>query len=191
MKKNICIFCGASYGYKPEYQAYSQKLGEQIAKQNRRLIYGGGNKGLMGTIANAVLDNGGEVIGIIPERLVKSETAHHGITRLEVVADMHTRKARMAELADGFIAMPGGTGTLEEIFEIWTGAQIGNHEKPVALYNVAQFWEPMFTFLKYSVDEGFIRESFYNTLIVSDDPELLLHNMDNYVPKDLDRWIKR
>lgn len=191
MKKNICVFCGASHGNNPEYQLYAQQLGEQIAKQGRRLIYGGGNKGLMGTIANAVLANGGEVIGIIPERLVKAETAHHGITQLEVVADMHIRKARMAELADGFIAMPGGSGTLEEIFEIWTGAQIGYHEKPVALYNVMNFWQPMRQFLEHAVKEGFIRESFYQTLIVSDDPKLILTEMDHYVPKDLDRWIKK
>lgn len=191
MKKNICVFCGASHGNHPEYQLYAQQLGEQLAKQGRRLIYGGGNKGLMGTIANAVLTNGGEVIGVIPERLVKAETAHHGITQLEVVADMHIRKARMAELADGFIAMPGGSGTLEEIFEIWTGAQIGYHEKPVALYNVINFWQPMRQFLEHAVKEGFIRESFYQTLIVSDDPNLILTEMDNYIPKDLDRWIKK
>lgn len=165
-------------------------LGEQIAKQNRRLVYGGGNKGLMGVIANAVLEHGGEVIGIIPERLVKAETAHHGITQLEVVADMHQRKARMTELADGFIAMPGGTGTLEEVFEIWTGAQIGYHEKPVALFNT-QFWQPMLNFLLHAVDEGFIRDSFNNTLIVSDEPQTLLAEMDSYIPKDLERWIKR
>ncbi|WP_392559516.1 LOG family protein [Orbus mooreae] len=191
MKKNICIFCGASNGNNVAYQLYAQKLGELIAKQGRNLIYGGGNKGLMGIIANAVLEHGGEVIGIIPERLVKAETAHHGITKLEVVADMHIRKARMADLADAFIAMPGGSGTLEEIFEVWTGAQIGYHEKPVALYDVNHFWQPMQAFLQHAVQEGFIRESFYNTLIVSDDPEILLQHIDSYIPKDLDRWIKK
>jgi len=191
MKKNICVFCGASHGNNPLYQLYAEQLGVAIAKQGRTLVYGGGNKGLMGTIANAVLANGGEVIGVIPERLVKAETAHHGITSLEIVADMHIRKARMAELADAFIAMPGGTGTLEEVFEIWTGAQIGYHEKPVALYNAGNFWQPMQQFLKHAVTEGFIRESFYNTLIVSDDPSALLQQIDHYIPKDLDRWIKK
>lgn len=191
MKKNICVFCGASHGNNLEYKYYAQKLGQQIAEQGRRLIYGGGNKGLMGEIANAVLEHGGEVIGVIPERLVKAETAHHGITQLEVVADMHIRKARMTELADGFIAMPGGSGTLEEIFEIWTGAQIGYHEKPVALYNIIDFWDPMIKFLQHSVKEGFIRESFYHTLIISDNPVELLKIMDEYAPTDLQRWIKK
>lgn len=145
----------------------------------------------MGIIANAVLAHGGEVIGIIPERLVKAETAHHGITRLEVVDNMHQRKARLAELADGFIAMPGGTGTLEEIFEVWTGMQIGYHEKPVALFDIANFWQSMLSFLKHAVQEGFIRENFYNTLIVSDNAEFVLKQMDDFVPKDLQRWVKK
>ncbi|MCX8575191.1 MULTISPECIES: TIGR00730 family Rossman fold protein [unclassified Gilliamella] len=191
MKKNICVFCGASEGNRLEYRTAAEQLGKIIAKQNRRLIYGGGNKGLMGMIANAVLAHGGEVIGIIPERLVKAETAHHGITRLEVVDNMHQRKARLAELADGFIAMPGGTGTLEEFFEVWTGMQIGYHEKPVALFDIANFWQPMLSFLKHAVQEGFIRENFYNTLIVSDNAEFVLKQMDDFVPKDLQRWVKK
>lgn len=191
MKKNICVFCGASEGTSPEYRLAAEQLGKTIANQNRRLIYGGGNKGLMGIIANAVLANGGEVIGVIPERLVQAETAHHGITRLEVVENMHQRKARLSELADGFIAMPGGTGTLEEVFEVWTGMQIGYHEKPVALFNVSGFWQSLLNFLEHSVNEGFIRESFYQTLIVSDNNELILKHMDEFVPKDLQRWVKK
>lgn len=191
MKKNICVFCGASEGNRLEYRTAAEQLGKIIAKQNRRLIYGGGNKGLMGIIANAVLAHGGEVIGIIPERLVKAETAHHGITQLEVVDNMHQRKARLAELADGFIAMPGGTGTLEEVFEVWTGMQIGYHEKPVALFDIANFWQPMLSFLKHAVQEGFIRENSYNTLIVSDNAEFVLKQMDDFVPKDLQRWVKK
>lgn len=191
MKKNICVFCGASEGTSPEYRLAAEQLGKTIANQNRRLIYGGGNKGLMGIIANTVLANGGEVIGVIPERLVQAETAHHGITRLEVVENMHQRKARLSELADGFIAMPGGTGTLEEVFEVWTGMQIGYHEKPVALFNVSGFWQSLLNFLEHSVNEGFIRESFYQTLIVSDNNELILKHMDEFVPKDLQRWVKK
>ncbi|MCX8602368.1 MULTISPECIES: TIGR00730 family Rossman fold protein [unclassified Gilliamella] len=191
MKKNICVFCGASEGTSPEYRLAAEQLGKTIANQNRRLIYGGGNKGLMGIIANAVLANGGEVIGVIPERLVQAETAHHGITRLEVVENMHQRKARLSELADGFIAMPGGTGTLEEVFEVWTGMQIGYHEKPVALFNVSGFWQSLLNFLEHSVNEGFIRDSFYQTLIVSDNNELILKRMDEFVPKDLQRWVKK
>lgn len=191
MKKNICVFCGASEGCRPEYREQAEQLGKILAQQNRRLIYGGGNKGLMGIIANAVLAHGGEVIGIIPERLVKAETAHHSLTRLEVVDNMHQRKARLSELADGFVAMPGGTGTLEEVFEVWTGMQIGYHEKPVALFNVAEFWQPMLNFLQHAVNEGFVRDSFYRTLIVDNNPESMLQKMDNFIPKDLQRWVKK
>lgn len=190
MKKNICVFCGASEGNRPEYRTAAMQLGKVIANQNKRLIYGGGNKGLMGIIANSVLDHGGEVIGIIPEKLVKAETAHLGITRLEVVENMHQRKARLTELADGFIAMPGGTGTLEELFEVWTGMQIGYHEKPVALFN-SQFWQPLLNFLKHAVQESFIRESFYQTLIISDTADSMLEKMDNFIPKNLQRWVKK
>ncbi|MWN04986.1 TIGR00730 family Rossman fold protein [Gilliamella sp. Pas-s95] len=191
MKKNICVFCGAGEGNRPEYRTHAEQLGKMLAEQHRSLIYGGGNKGLMGIIANAVLAHGGEVIGIIPERLVKAETAHHGITRLEVVDNMHQRKARLSELADGFIAMPGGTGTLEEVFEVWTGMQIGYHEKPVALFNPAEFWQPMLNFLQHAVNEGFVRDSFYKTLIVSEDPQLILQQIDHFIPKDLQRWVKK
>ncbi|MWN31466.1 MULTISPECIES: TIGR00730 family Rossman fold protein [unclassified Gilliamella] len=191
MKKNICVFCGASEGSRPKYREQAEQLGKILAQQNRRLIYGGGNKGLMGIIANATLAHGGEVIGIIPERLVKAETAHHGITRLEVVDNMHQRKARLSELADGFVAMPGGTGTLEEVFEVWTGMQIGYHEKPVALFDAAEFWQPMLNFLQHAVNEGFVRDSFYKTLIVDNDPESMLQKMDNFIPKDLQRWVKK
>jgi TIGR00730 family protein len=191
MKKNICVFCGASEGTLIEYRTQAEHLGITLAKQNKRLIYGGGNKGLMGVIANAVLAQGGEVIGVIPERLVQAETAHHGITRLEVVENMHQRKARLTELADGFIAMSGGTGTLEELFEVWTGMQIGYHEKPVALFNPAQFWQHLLVFLQHAVDQGFIRESFYKTLIVSDQADVILQEIDNFIPKDLQRWIKK
>ncbi|MCO6552522.1 MAG: TIGR00730 family Rossman fold protein [Gilliamella sp.] len=191
MKKNICIFCGANEGSQLEYRTQAEQLGKTLAEQNRRLIYGGGNKGLMGIIANTVLAHGGEVIGIIPERLVKAETAHHGITRLEVVDNMHQRKARLSELADGFIAMPGGTGTLEEFFEVWTAMQIGYHEKPVALFNVLEFWQPMLNFLQHAVNEGFVRDSFYKTLIVSEDHQTILQQMDHFIPKDLQRWVKK
>ena len=190
MKKNICVFCGASEGIRLEYHSTAEQLGKLIAKQSRRLIYGGGNKGLMGVIANAVLAHGGEVIGIIPERLVKAETAHHGLTQLEIVENMHQRKARLTELADGFIAMPGGTGTLEELFEVWTGMQIGYHEKPVALLN-SQFWQSMLNFLEHAVQEGFIRDSFYRTLIVADVADEMLESMDNFIPKELQRWVKK
>lgn len=190
MLKNICVFCGASEGNHPDYQNIAIKLGETIAKQGRRLIYGGGNRGLMGIIANAVLKNGGEVFGVIPEQLVHAETAHHGITRLEIVDNMHTRKARMAELADAFIAPPGGTGTLEEIYEVWTAIQIGYHKKPVSFLNIHGFYDHMLLFLNHAAHEGFIRKPFLETLLVETDPIALLNTLDQHKMENVERWIK-
>lgn len=191
MKKHICVFCGASSGNDPKYSEQAVALGHAIAESGRVLVYGGGSKGLMGILADAVLEKGGEVIGVIPQRLVEAETAHHGITQLEIVPDMHTRKAKMAELAETFIALPGGTGTLEELFEMWTGMQIGYHEKPVALLDVNQFWLPLQTFLESAVKAGFIRAEFYQTLIVGNDPIEVFDQIDHFVPKNLQRWIKK
>lgn len=190
MRKNICVYCGASTGNNLAYTEAAQQLGQIIAQQGRRLIYGGGNKGLMGILANAVLDAGGEVTGVIPERLVEAETAHHGLTELEIVPDMHVRKARMSELADGFIALPGGIGTFEELFEVWTWSQIGYHANPVGLLNINQFYTPMNTFLQHVVDEGFVRQSYLNTLLISDSATDLLSQFDQYQPHNLDRWAK-
>lgn len=190
MRKNICVYCGASTGNNPAYTEAAQLLGQTIAQQGRRLIYGGGNKGLMGILANAVLEAGGEVTGVIPERLVEAETAHHGLTELEIVPDMHIRKARMSELADGFIALPGGIGTFEELFEVWTWSQIGYHTNPVGLLNINDFYTPMSSFLQHVVDEGFVRQSYLNTLLVSNSATDLLSQFDQYQPHNLDRWAK-
>src|SRR5699024_9155810 len=154
MRKNICVYCGASEGILPIYAEQARYLGQLIAQQGRRLIYGGGNRGLMGIIANAVLEHGGEVYGIIPHKLVIAETAHTGITTLDIVNDMPTRKARMMELADAFIAMPGGTGTLEELFEAWTATQIGYHAKPLSLFNIEHFYDPLLQYLAHSAQHG-------------------------------------
>ncbi|WP_159564499.1 TIGR00730 family Rossman fold protein [Budvicia diplopodorum] len=190
MRKNICVYCGASTGNNLAYTEAAQQLGQTIAQQGRRLIYGGGNKGLMGILANAVLEAGGEVIGVIPERLVEAETAHRGLTQLEVVPDMHIRKARMSELADGFIALPGGIGTFEELFEVWTWSQIGYHTNPVGLLNINQFYTPMNAFLQHVVDEGFVRQSYFNTLLVGNSAADLLTQFDQYQPHNLNRWAK-
>ncbi|WP_127956759.1 TIGR00730 family Rossman fold protein [Serratia microhaemolytica] len=190
MRNNICVFCGASEGQNPAYVASACEMGQLIASQGRRLIYGGGKKGLMGVVADAVLAAGGEVIGIIPERLVEAETAHHGLSQLEIVPDMHTRKARMAELADAFIALPGGIGTLEELFEIWTWGQIGYHSKPVALLDVAGFYQPLSQFLTHVADQGFMRHDYLATLHVSASAEQLLQQFDHYQPTPYDRWAK-
>ncbi|MGL4858444.1 MAG: TIGR00730 family Rossman fold protein [Enterobacteriaceae bacterium] len=186
--KNICVFCGASSGNHPGYSELAQQLGKLLAKQGRRLIYGGGNRGLMGMLANSVLEQGGEVLGVIPHKLVEAETAHRGITQLEVVADMHTRKARMAELADGFIALPGGIGTLEELFEVWTWGQIGYHSKPVGLLEANHFYQPLYHYLQQVAKEGFLRSDYVETLHYSSQPEELLAQFDLYQPKLHDRW---
>ncbi|KFK94464.1 MULTISPECIES: TIGR00730 family Rossman fold protein [unclassified Serratia (in: enterobacteria)] len=190
MRNNICVFCGASEGINPAYAENARNLGRVIAAKGRRLVYGGGKKGLMGIVADAVLQAGGEVIGVIPERLVEAETAHRGLTKLEVVPDMHTRKARMAELADGFIALPGGIGTLEELFEIWTWGQIGYHNKPVGLLNVNDFYRPLSGFLQQVADQGFMRQDYLDTLHISDSAQTLLQQLDDYQAKNYDRWAK-
>lgn len=190
MRKNICVFCGASEGVSPSYATHARLLGHTIAQQGRHLIYGGGKKGLMGIVADAVLEAGGEVTGVIPQRLVEAETAHRGLTQLEIVPDMHTRKARMAELADAFIALPGGIGTLEELFEVWTWGQIGYHTKPVALLDVNGFYRPLHAFLQQVADQGFVRHSYLETLFMSGNSEQLLAEMDVYQAKNADRWAK-
>lgn len=191
MRKNICVYCGASVGNNPAYADVAKKLGAEIAAQGRSLVYGGGAKGLMGIVADAVLNAGGNVIGVIPDRLVQAETAHKGITDLRIVPDMHIRKSTMIELADAFIALPGGIGTLEELFEVWTWSQIGYHAKPVGVLNVNNFYEPMRAFLQHVVDEGFVRQSYLDTLIISQEPADILSQFDNYQPHNLDRWAKQ
>lgn len=190
MRNNICVFCGASEGNDPAYAENARKLGHTIATQGRRLVYGGGKKGLMGIVADAVLEAGGEVVGIIPQRLVEAETAHRGLTELEVVPDMHTRKARMAELADGFVALPGGIGTLEELFEIWTWGQIGYHSKPVGLLNINDFYRPLTQFLQQVANQGFMRQDYLDTLHISDSPLALMQQFDDYQATNYDRWAK-
>ncbi|GAA3612867.1 TIGR00730 family Rossman fold protein [Gibbsiella greigii] len=190
MRNNICVFCGASEGVNAAYATQARELGHTLATQGRRLIYGGGKKGLMGIVADAVLEAGGEAIGIIPERLVEAETAHRGLTKLEVVPDMHTRKARMAELAEAFIALPGGIGTLEELFEIWTWGQIGYHSKPVGLLDVQGFYQPLSNFLKHVANQGFMRHDYLATLFLSESAQTLLQQFDDYQPKNYDRWAK-
>ncbi|HIE0170533.1 TPA: TIGR00730 family Rossman fold protein [Serratia marcescens] len=190
MRNNICVFCGASEGVNPAYAEQARQLGQLLAAQGRRLIYGGGKKGLMGIVADAVLAAGGEAVGIIPERLVEAETAHRGLTELEVVPDMHTRKARMAALADSFIALPGGIGTLEVLFEIWTWGQIGYHNKPVGLLNVNGFYRPLSQFLEHVADQGFMRHDYLGTLHISESAQTLLQQFDDYQPKNYDRWAK-
>ncbi|WP_230795279.1 TIGR00730 family Rossman fold protein [Acinetobacter baumannii] len=177
---SICIFCGSSLGSNPIFQQIAQLTGEAIAKQGKTLVYGGGRSGLMGVVADSALQAGGQVIGVIPRALVDRELAHPGLTKLYVVENMHERKTKMADLSDGFIALPGGAGTLEEIFGQWTWAQLGIHQKPCAFLNVAGFYEDLLKMIQGTVDNGFSQARFVDKLIVSDKIEDILQQFEQY-----------
>ena len=166
--KRFCVYCGSNSGVDPAYIQAATELGRLIAESGAGLVYGGASVGLMGAIADAVMDNGGEVIGVIPQAIVELELAHSALTDLRVVADMHERKAMMAELSDGFVAMPGGVGTLEEIFESLTWLHLGLHDKPCALFNVNAYYDSLINFLNQSVAEGFVKQSSLDKLFVTD-----------------------
>ena len=193
--KRICVFCGSNAGYDPHYRAEAEHLGRLLAGRGIELVYGGGNVGLMGIIADACLGAGGTVIGVIPEALIGKEVAgrvvdHRGLTRLEVVDSMHTRKARMAELADGFIALPGGFGTFEEFCEILTWGQLGFHFKPMGLLNVNGFYDPLLALFERAVAEGFLRQENRAMALAADDIESLLAALAAYRPEPVSKWLK-
>ncbi|MFO0509358.1 MAG: TIGR00730 family Rossman fold protein [Gammaproteobacteria bacterium] len=175
--KRLCVFCGANGGRDPVYRAAAQALGALLAREGIGLVYGGASIGLMGAVADAARAAGGEVIGVIPRALMKREIAHAGLADLRVVGSMHERKALMAELADGFIALPGGVGTLEELFEVWTWVHLGLHHKPCALLDVAGFYSGLARFLDHVEAEGFLREGVRDMLLVERDPAQLLAAM--------------
>jgi len=187
---SVCVFCGASTGANPLYREAAQALGRAIAERRLTLVYGGGAVGLMGIVADAALAAGGEVIGIIPQSLKDKEIAHRGLTRLEVVDGMHARKARMAELSDAFIALPGGLGTLEELFEVWTWGQLGYHHKPLGLLEVNGFYEKLSGFLDHIVGEGFVRAPHRDMLQMSESPAGLLDALDAWQPTVPDKWAE-
>lgn len=187
--KTICVYCGSNAGNNPAYAAQSKALGERLAAENIALVYGGGNVGLMGVVADAVLANGGDVIGVIPQQLVDWEVAHRGVTRLEVVDSMHTRKARMFELADGFVALPGGFGTLDEMFEMLTWRQLGLGKKPCAFLDVNGFWQPLMAMLDAMVRERFLHAEQRDDLWHGEDIDTLLGWMRGYVPAKADKWL--
>lgn len=189
--KSITVFCGSNSGLRAEYAQAAKKLARLLVEQNIRLVYGGGNVGLMKIIADEVMNAGGEVIGIIPDSLDQREVGHRGITELKVVSSMHERKALMADLADGFIAMPGGIGTFEEFFEILTWAQLGFHEKPCGILNVAGYYDGLLALCDHAVAEGFLRPV-HRQLILDDSSEIaLLEKMKNFQPKPLEKWVER
>ena len=187
--KRLCVFCGSSKGVDPVHADAARTLGIALARADVGLVFGGGSIGLMGVLADAALEAGGEVTGVIPQALVDRELAHHGCTTLRVTQSMHERKALMADLSDGFIALPGGIGTLEEMFEIWTWAQLGDHARPVALLNVAGFYDPLIAFLDGVVAAGFLSPEHRALLIVAERVDPLLARLAAYRPAPAPGWI--
>ncbi len=180
--KRICVFCGANTGARPAYALAARELASLMARQRTGLVYGGGNVGLMGILADTMLEAGGEVIGVIPASLVAREVAHSGLTELRVVQTMHERKALMNELSDAFIAMPGGFGTLDELFEILTWSQLGIHGKPSGLLNVAGYYDDLLVMLDHAVTEELLRPEHRTLLMTEADPGLLLRRLSAFTP---------
>lgn len=186
--KRVAVYCGSSLGSKPIFSELTYNLGIALAVRKIELVYGGASVGLMGTIANGVLENGGRVIGVLPHFLAKKELEHHSLTELIMVDDMHERKAKMSDLADGFIALPGGFGTMEELFEMLTWAQLGLHNKPIALFNVDGFYDVFLCFMENMIKEGFLKPQYRSLVLVSADINDLLEQMTNYEAPMGDKW---
>ncbi len=176
----ICVFCGSNPGVASIYVDAARKLGRILAKRKIGLVYGGASVGIMGELADAVLEEGGEVIGVIPSMMVEKEVAHGGLTDLRIVASMHERKALMAKLSDGFIALPGGLGTLEELFEVITWRMLGMHGKPCGLLNIGNYYDKLIGFLNFAVTEKFIMPQYRAMIQVDEDPEALLDRIESY-----------
>ncbi|HEX8016489.1 MAG TPA: TIGR00730 family Rossman fold protein [Flavobacterium sp.] len=189
--KRITVFCGSSFGTEEIYKEQAALLGETLAKQNIELVYGGANVGLMGAVADAVLNNGGKAIGVLPNFLRSKEIAHLGLTELILVESMHERKTKMNDLCDGVIALPGGFGTLEELFEMITWAQLGLHKKPIAILNINGFYDYLIQLTEVMVSKGLLKEVNQQMLLVSDDIDDLLNKMNNYTAPTVGKWIDK
>ncbi len=190
--KRLCVFCGSNAGNSAVYADMTRRFGDVLAARNLGVVYGGGHVGLMGVLADAVLRGGGEVVGVIPQALVDRELAHTGLTELHVVVTMHQRKALMADLADGFVALPGGFGTADELFEILTWAQLGLHNKPVGVLQVNGFFEPLLAWLDRCVQDGFVRPEHRRLLLCANDPEVLLNALEKHAAAPpVPKWIGR
>lgn len=187
--KSITVYCGANHGNNPNYTKSAQQLGKLLATNNIRLVYGGGHVGLMGVIADAVLENGGEVIGVIPQFLVDKELAHPKATEMIVTQNMHERKAKMLELADGFIAMPGGFGTMEEYFEALCWGQLDLHKHPIGLLNVDGFYDHLLQFFEHMSEKGLLRKANKAMVLSDQDPTKLLEKMNQYTPVKEGKWM--
>jgi uncharacterized protein (TIGR00730 family) len=189
--KAVCVYCGSSDGAKPLYREAAKSFGRALVGANLSLVYGGGKVGLMGVIADEVMAAGGRAIGVIPELLVNKEVGHDGLSELHVVPDMHQRKKMMADLADAFVALPGGAGTLEELFEVFTWAQLGYHRKAVAVLNIDGFYDPLISMLEHTVQEGFMRQTYFDILQIDSDPAALIAKLQRYQPPVADKWADR
>jgi uncharacterized protein (TIGR00730 family) len=190
--RRLCVFCGSSPGARPAYGDAAEELGRLLVAEGIGLVYGGGKVGLMGRLADAVLAEGGEATGVMPEALVAKEIGHPGLNDLRVVDSMHERKALMADLSDGFVALPGGLGTVEELFEVYTWSQLGLHLKPCALLDVEGYYEGIATFLSHAVEERFLRDDHREMLIVERDPRELIERLRRFEPAALvPKWIDR
>ena len=187
--KRICVFCGSSLGARAEYAAAARELGSFLARKGIGIVFGAGNVGLMGQLADAALAGGGEVIGVIPHALVERELAHPGLSGIHVVRSMHERKALMAELSDAFIAAPGALGTFEEILEIVTWGQLGLHEKPCGVLNLRGYFDPLLALLDNAVDEGFLKPKHRGLLLVGETPADLYAQFESYLPPTVEKWI--
>jgi uncharacterized protein (TIGR00730 family) len=189
--ERICVFIGSSPGQRPQYARAAQDLAAVLVQRRLTLVYGGSRVGLMGTLADSVLGAGGEVIGVIPDGLFSRETPHTGLTELRIVKSMHERKQVMADLSDGFIALPGGVGTLEELTEIYSWGQLGLHRKPCGLLNVEGYFDHLIRFMDHALEEGFLKPVHRDRLLVGEDPGALLDQLNGYRAPDLDKWLDR
>jgi len=186
--KSICVFCGSSIGSNSEYVAAARDLGKLLAQNKLALVYGGGNVGLMGEIANSVLANRGKAIGVIPRFLVEKELVHDRLSEVKIVESMHERKAMMAELSDGFIALPGGFGTLEETVEVLTWAQLGLHRKPIGLLNVEKYFDFLYEFFKHMVEEKFLHAEYKDMILIKENPDEMLDSLIGFQLPHIDKW---
>lgn len=187
--KRVCVYCGSNFGLNPRFRESAVELGNELVNRGIGLVYGGASVGIMGTIADAVLERGGEAIGVIPSALAHKEIAHPYLSELHVVGSMHERKALMAELSDGFIALPGGWGTIEEIFEVLTWAQLGFHRKPCGLFNVESYYDHLFAFLEHAIDQQFVKAEYWPMLIMRPDAVSILDAFVSYQAPDVKKWI--
>lgn len=187
--RRICVFCGSSSGSRPAYRSATEKVGRYLAQREIGVVYGGGNVGLMGVLADAALAAGGEVIGVIPGHLMAREIGHKGLTKMHVVGSMHERKAMMADLSDGFIALPGGFGTFEEFCEVLTWSQLGLHKKPCGLLNVEDYYSPLLEIFDRAVVEGFLRRENRGIVLSHSDIGRLVETMEHWVPVNVEKWL--